>query len=215
MQKTWGEMAKKAVASRGLPFFSDVLDDVKARLLRVEPRAASALAAACASRLMAAHTSRPSADQRPLTLAWNDTLGFIWEALLAENSGRAAAKVKRALEAFRASPYNHSDGQDGPDDANDDAAAAAIYSAESLCNSDAAAASWATHRLIDWAFSAAEADLGHSDDPLGTAEQFIAEAGHPRVQAELDRLLGGLKLLEREGTSAPILEKLRGMFVAG
>lgn len=213
MEKTWGQMAKKALDSRSLLYFADVLDGIRDRLLRVEPKAATALAAACSSRLMAAHTSLPADEQRPLTLAWSETLGLIWQAL--EGSDAATAGVKQALDAFNASPYNHSDGQDGPGDANEDAAAAAIYTAKALCGSDAVAASWATHRLIDWAFSLAGTELGHSEQPLGTVQQFIEDAAHPTVQRELQRLLAGMELLEHEGSRAPVLKRLRAMYAAG
>ena len=215
MQRTQGELVREAVESRGLLYFGDVLDDVKDRLRRMEPKARTALAAACASRLMASHVSLPTAEQRPLMLLWNDTLAVIWEALFAEHSHSAITRVRQSLETYRASPFTGGDGQDVPDNADDDAVAAAIHSAESLCDSDSVAAFWAASRLVDWAFSQAEAEIEPPGSGYSGVERFIEESAHPAVQRELERLLSGLSLLETRGTDAAVLERLHTSFVAG
>jgi hypothetical protein len=215
VQQTQGEVAREAVESRGLLYFGDVLADVKDRLRRMEPKARTALAAACASRLMASHVSLPTAEQRSLTLLWNDTLAVIWEALFAEHSHSAIARVRQSLETFRASPFTGGDSQGIPDDADEDAVAAAIHSAESLCDSDPAAAFWAASRLVDWAFSQAEAEIEPPGSGYSGVEHFIEESAHPAVQRELERLLSGLSLLETRGTDAAVLERLHTSFVAG
>lgn len=214
MTETWRDVTRRALESRGYLYFGDILDEVRARLSRADRRVGTAMAAASAGRLMAAHRSLPGSEQSPFTIAWDATLRRVWDALDADQPEPAVADVRRALDAFHVSPRGQAQGREGAHEADEDAAAAAIYAAESLCGSEEAAF-WAISRLLDRAFHVAEADVELPGPHVGTVERFIQEAAHPAVQSELRRLLEGLALLESRGTARAVLEELRERFAVG
>src|SRR6266496_6127516 len=121
---------EEAVRKRGSLYFSDVLAGIRSRLPAI-PHAA--VAAACAERLLTRHLNQPPASQRPFTISWRRPMDCIWGVLgEAADTARLRCEVADALQRFYDSPLNHSDGQDGPDDAADDPAAACICAAKSL-----------------------------------------------------------------------------------
>jgi len=76
-------------------------------------------------------------------------------------------------------------GQDGPDDADHDPAAAFIYAAESLIRDSAESAGYAMSRVVDDAFSRAADDREGSEPATSRVDAFIADCCHPIVQREL------------------------------
>jgi hypothetical protein len=124
---TWGEIVRNAVRKRGVLLFRDVLGDLKAQLPSV---AYSAIAAACAERLLSRYFQLPCNSQRPFTTSCRRPLGCMWGVLaLQPDSSVLRGEVEQWLRNYYDSPLNHNDGQDGPDDADDDPAAAFIYAA--------------------------------------------------------------------------------------
>ena len=121
--------------------------------------------------------------------------------------------VREALAAFRAGPYDHHDGQDGPDDADEDAAAASLHAAECFVGGDDGSAAWAACRAVDVAFSIAsdELQLETDDfvwDPAAELMPLAREAMHPAVQGELERQVAELGMLERDGVTGAVLVAL-------
>lgn len=209
---SYGDAVREALAPQGLLVLLDVLAETEARLRRLDGRAQAAFAALCATRLMSAHRKLPPEEQRPFSLEWAVHLELVWAVLLATAPNAAPEQVRAALAEFRGGPYDQ-DG--GPDDADDDAAAAAIYAAEALCEPGGKAAYWAASRLSDWAFSRAETIVHSAEVRLVTPEDDIAVYAHPLMQAELRRLLDGLAALEKDGIAANNLLKVRRWFEAG
>jgi len=210
---TQGDLAREQLRRRGVPYFADVQEEIKRRLDRLPPLGRAAFAASCAERLMRAHEQLPQPEQRPFTMAWRPVLDAAWLAL-SGNAAEAVERVKHALAEFHASPYDHSDGQDGLPDADEDAAAASIYAAECLATGDGLAASYAAGRAVDAAFVTADAELqldpnAFKWDPNVEPMPLAREAMHPAVQGELRRQLHDLDLLEREGVIPATLEALR------
>lgn len=210
---TQGDLAREQLRQRGVPYFSDVQEDVVRRLHRLPPLARAAFAASCAERLLRAHEQLPETDQRPFTLGWRPVLDATWLALTA-GAAEMVQRVEHALADFHASPYDHSGGQEGPPDANEDAAAASICAAECLVTGDARAASDAAGRAVDAAFAAADAELqldpnDFTWDPNGDLMPLAREAMHPAVQGELSRQLNDLALLEQQGVIPATLSVLR------
>jgi hypothetical protein len=186
-----------------VPYFSDVQEEILQRLHRLSPPARAAFAAGCAERLMRAHERLPESKQRPFTIAWRPVLDATWIALTT-TAAEALHRVERTLAEFHASPFDHSDGQDGPPDADEDAAAASILAAECLATGDALAASYAAGRAVDVAFDVADAELqldpnDFTWDPNSDLMPLAQEAMHPAVQGELRRQLNDLALLEQQG----------------
>ena len=159
------------------------------------------------------HERLPAREQRPLTLGWRPVLDEIWYGL-GHRGQQSGHRVREALARFHASPYDHQDGQDGPDDADEDAAAASIYAAECFASGDAQPAEGAAGRAVDLAFRIADEELRLDPndfvwDPAAEPMPLAKEAMHPAVQEELRRQLADLELLQRQAVTAAVLDKLR------
>lgn len=208
---THGDLAREQVSRCGLLYFEDVQADIQLRLGRLPVEARRAFALACAERLMRRHEDLPS--PRPFTLGWRPLLDAMWLGL--EGVARDADdRVREALRTFHASSFDHDLGQEGPDDANQDAAAASIYAAECFACGDAEFAGLAAERAVDSVFVIASDDLALEPnafawDPAAEPMPLAQEAMHPAVQAELERQLSELELLEREGATAGVLRRLK------
>jgi hypothetical protein len=95
------------------------------------------------------------ADIRPFTATCHP-LDCMWVVLAGEpDAGALRAELGRWLQSFYDGPLNHCDGQDGPDDADHDPAAAVIFAAESLVRDSAESAGYAMRRVVDSAFTLA------------------------------------------------------------
>ena len=138
-----------ALAARNLLNPVAVVAESEARLERLQPEARAAFALLCAQRLGDAHLRLPKSEQRPFTSSWAPVLQVIWAGLEARDSSSAKATVRDSLSAFYEGALNHNLGQDGPPDADDDAAACSIYAAQALCWGVSRSACWAAGRLID------------------------------------------------------------------
>jgi hypothetical protein len=199
--ETRGDLAREQLRRRGALYDGDVEDEVRARLERLTEDARRAFALVCAERAMAWHEGLPPEEQRPFTLGWGPTLKAIRAGLTGETAD-ARARVQEALDAFRASPYDHSDGQDGPDDADEDAAAASIYAAECSLDGSVDPAVWAASRMVEIGYGIAQDELGldsnefewdaAADPPSPLAQENM----HAAVSDELKRQLADLQELE-------------------
>jgi hypothetical protein len=210
---TWGHLAREQVRRRGLAYFGDVQEQIRVRLAQLLPLARKTFALSCAERLMRLHESLPPAEQRRFTLGCRPTLDLIWRGLAVE-SDEATTAAWAALHAFHASRYDHAEGEDGPDDADEDAAAGAIYACECFVSGTADTAYWASARAIDAAFRIAEdaLQLDANDfvwDPGAEPMPLAKEAMHPVVQAELAKQLSDLAILEGAGDDRDVVGRLR------
>ena len=197
-RETWGDFARAEADRHGQLYFADVDGDVRRLLTALEPDARRAFALACAERAMARHRGLPAEEQRPFTLTWEPVLASIRAGL--GGDGAAAGRVHAALDAFHDGPYDHDDGQEGPDDADDDAAAAAIYAAECYLSGEAEPAWWAASRVVEMALADASDELA-----APTPESLARENLDPGVQAELRRQLEDLAALGRGESVAAYL----------
>lgn len=211
---TRGDLAREQLRGRGLLFSGDVEQLIKSRLEQLPHEARAAFALACAERLMRQHEERVPAERRAFTLGWRPILKMMWSELSSPNP-EFARQVAGALDRFYASPYNHDAGPDGPDDADDDAAAASIYAAECYRDGTVIPACWASSRLLDATFSTVDDQLGLDPnnfvwspdaEPMPQAKIEM----HPIYQAELRRQLAELALIAREGINAITLRQLHG-----
>jgi hypothetical protein len=207
---TWGDLAREQVRRRGVPYFADVQADIQSRLERLPGEVRRAFALACAERLMRQHQSLPK--PRPFTLGWRPVLDAMWLGL--QGTPATRDRVEEALRAFHASPFDHDLGQDGPDDADDDAAAASIYAAECFVSGDARFAGLCAARAVESAFLVAGDELALDPnefewDPDAEPMPLAREAMHPAVQGELRRQLSDLESLECEGLTAGVLGSLK------
>ncbi len=203
----WGDIARSALRERELPYFSDVLESLRTRLPTV---AYSVYAAACAERLVLRHLQLPGSSQRPFTVSCRRPLDCIWGVLAsAPNSAALRRDIEHWLQSYYDSPLNHSDGQDGPDDANDDPAASTIFAAESLIQSSSESACHAMGRIVDDAFNRAADDREATAPATGRVDDFIADCCHPFVQDELRWLQRTFSYVQFHELSYAMVSELR------
>jgi hypothetical protein len=210
---TWGDLAREHLRRHGLLFCGDVQEEVRSRLQRLPAEVRQAFAVACATRLIAEHERQPPFAHRAFTLGWRPVLDAIWSGLAGPREP-ALQLVCETLRAFYSSRSFQTDGPDGPDDADEDAAAASIYAAQCFEAGAVASAVWAASRAVDAACQIAEDDLGHTpgagDPPRAVGSmEFVQELMHPVVQAELRKQLADLDSLEQTGVTANSLQRLR------
>jgi hypothetical protein len=195
-----------SLAARGLLNPVTVVDQAEHRLQGLRPEARTAFAVLCAQRLMDAHLLLPPSEQRPFTLSWAPVLQEIWAGLSNPNDLSGKAVVEGHLNAFYESPFNHDLREDGPDDADDDAAAGSIYAAQAFCRGDVKPARWAASRLID------STDKPVQKARAGLPRDTLEEFAHPLSQCEARGLLRALDLLESQPWSPDVIPKLRASF---
>jgi hypothetical protein len=131
-------------------------------------------AAGVADRLMSWHEALPEDEQAPFTMSLRPLLDAVWEGVLGDST--AFTEVKRGVGEYLLSEYCHNDGQDGPDDADDDAAAATLYAAKAYlfgCGDFAGAVSDRAVGAIDQALERL-ADEDEEDVP-DLDEALVAE----------------------------------------
>jgi hypothetical protein len=207
-----GDVARPIVIDRGLLYFADAHEAVRVRLEAVSAPGRRGFALACAERLMRRHEALPAVLQRPFTVSWRPVLDAMWDGL-AGTRNAADEVVRPALEAFYAGPFNHDDGQNGPDDADEDAAAAAIYAAECFVTGDPVAAFNAAVRGSD-AVGRTVSDLlddeaGPVLTPKESNQRFADELSHPIAQAELAWQLATLAMVEHSPFDDRLSTRLR------
>jgi hypothetical protein len=183
---TQRDLTREQLQQRGIPYFADVAAEVEHRLEQLTPDGRKAFALACAERLMRWHEGLPRQEQRSFTLGWRPVLDTMWSGLEGTDK-EAPRRVQEALDALHASPYWHTEGQDGPDDADEDAAAASIYAAECFVTSESEWAHWAADRGVQLAFRLAEEDLHQNPDkfdwnPSHELTELARDSMHPAVQ---------------------------------
>ncbi len=161
------------------------------------------------------HESLPAGEQRMFTQSWRPVLDAMW-LTLAGIQHTGLQRASQALEAFYRGPYFPTAEPGGPQDADEDAAAASIFAAECFVSGHVDPALHAAARCIDSALrlSAERLQLDYKDyewsPDAAEPTPWAREHMQPGVQNELKRQLADLHLLERHGVSRTILEQLRG-----
>ena len=158
------------------------------------------------------HEALPQEEQRPFTLGWRLVLDSMWDGLRGQGEG-VSEQVRVALHAFDVSPYNHDVDPNGPQDADEDAAAASIYAAECFLSGDAKAAACAANRAMDHAFAVAGEDLQLDSQefvwsPEAEPMPLAQEAMHPAVLKELRQQFADIEALEQQGIAPELLRRL-------
>ncbi len=92
-------------------------------------------------RLFRWHDARPEDERRSYSLTWRPVLEDAWEHLAGDDT--AYARISRALGEFYLSPYSNN-GYDGPNDIDQDQAAATYYTANCVM-----------HGIVDFAILSA------------------------------------------------------------
>ncbi len=210
MNETWGDIARVKMPKRNCLYFADVLDDIKKRL---SLQSSILLSAACAERMLMRHLALPPDKQRKFTTTWRVPMDALWRAL--SSAGRTSDKkdIEDKLYAFYESPLNHSNGQDGPDDADDDAAAACIYACEAFFNGNSDSAFYAVSRLVADAF--ARIPIQDQDIMRDNVDNFVEDCCHRLVQEELHWLLDMSHLLHTPPLTDNVIAEVHKLTLTG
>ncbi|MER6443681.1 hypothetical protein [Streptomyces venezuelae] len=143
-------------------------------------------AAGAAERLMRWHEALPEDERAPFTVGLRPLLDSLWDAVLGDS--KAFTAVKRGVAEYMLSDYCHNDGQDGPDDADEHAAAATLFAANAYLFESRDFAVWASRRAVD----AMDEHLEY----LAESEEDVPDLDEATV-AELRRQLRDLDLIAR------------------
>ncbi|MFJ8473633.1 hypothetical protein [Kitasatospora sp. NPDC094011] len=171
-------------------------ETVARRLAAASSSERMVFAAGVAERLLGAHEALPENEQAFFTLSLRPLLDSVWEGALGDTTAFKA--VNRAVAGYMLSEYCHNDGQDGPDDADEDAAATVLYAAQTYLHGVAEFAVWAGRRAVEVVHRRAEPHspeqtLAHIHDgaDLPDPEDTLV----PDLLAEVRRQLRDLDLI--------------------
>jgi hypothetical protein len=168
----------------------------------------AAFAASAAERLLREDESLPASEHRAYLATWRPVLDTVWGGLAGdEEAGRG---VCRAVAHYYLTPEYHERQHENPADADGNAIMAVFYSAECFLHGCLEFAAWAGWRAFDAATvrAASDRDWPHRRPPDISAYSW--ELAHPTVQAELDRQMEDLELLDEAGEVPPV-DQLRNM----
>ncbi|MET9396150.1 hypothetical protein [Kitasatospora sp. NPDC002965] len=159
---------------------------VEERLKVASASERSVFTAGVAERLMSWHEALPEDEQAPFTVGLRPLLDSVWEGVLGDTTAFSA--VKRGVAEYMLSEYCHNDGQDGPDDADESAAAATLYAAHAYLIGCYDFATWTSRR-------ATEAVDQHLEYLAEQDEDELVPDSDEALASELQRQLRDLDLI--------------------
>ncbi|MFG3531167.1 hypothetical protein ACGF8B_31190 [Streptomyces sp. NPDC047917] len=148
---------------------------VEERLKSVSSGERRVFAAGVAERLMSRHEALPEDEQAPFTLSLRPLLNSVWAGVLGDSTAFSA--VNRGVAEYMLSEYCHNDGQDGPDDADESAAAATLYAAHAYLFGCHDFVSWTSGRAVEAVDQLLEylAETEEDETPVDADEALAAE----------------------------------------
>lgn len=161
--------------------------EVANRLADASPDERIVFAVGVAERLMRAQEALPAGEQAEYTLGLRPLLNALWEVALGNST--AFGEIKHGMGEYLLSEYCHNDGQDGPGDADEPAAAAVLYSAVAYLFGTGDLASVVSGRAVEAVDERLNPEDSHADDPDGV------------LAGELHRQLHDLDLIGRHSGS--------------
>ncbi|MGQ4364091.1 hypothetical protein [Streptomyces sp. SAS_272] len=188
--------------------------ELAGRLAAASPDERVVFAVGVAERLMRAQEALPAHEQAEYALDLRPMLNALWEAALGNAS--AFGEIKHGLGEYLLSEYCHNDGQHGPGDADEPAAAAVLHTAVAYLFGAGESVSAVSSRAVEAADARLNADArldrggrvdaGDSKAADGKAADGKAADGDAAVPdevltAEVRRQLRDLALIGQHGAS--------------
>ncbi|MGW0856686.1 hypothetical protein [Streptomyces sp. NPDC002690] len=164
---------------------------VEERLATVSAGERGVFAAAVAERLMRRHEALPEDERAPFTLSLRPLLDSVWDGVLGDPSAFSA--VNRGVAAYMLSEYCHNDGQNGPDEADESAAAATLHAAHAYLFGCRDFAVWTGERAVE-AVDQHLQDLAERADDGDEGVGLLADTDEA-LACELRRQLRDLDLI--------------------
>lgn len=167
-----------------MSLWQELSASVRQRLTEMNDGQRAMFACSVADRLLRWHEGLPIEQQAEFTVSLRPLLEAAWDIACGDQTQFAA--VKQGLGEFYLSDYCHNDGQDGPDDADESAAAAVLYAAE-----------YAMHGCIEFAVWTGLRGEEAADNTGQDSEEELAEGADEDelVYVELRRQLSDLGLI--------------------
>ncbi len=190
----------------GLKYFVDVRTTARRMLENMRRPGRAAFAAAAAERLLREDEGLPDSEHRAYLTTWRPVLDTVWAGL--SGDGEADRGVCRAVAHYYLTPEYHARQHEDPADGDGNAIMAVFYSAECYLHGCLEFASWAGWRAFDAAAMRAASDGDWPHRRPAELTPYSWELAHPAVQAELDRQLEDLEMLDEAGLTPPV-ERLR------
>ncbi|NNN30637.1 hypothetical protein HLK59_09715 [Streptomyces sp. S3(2020)] len=180
---------------------------VEERLEAVSPGERGVFAAGVAERLMSRHEELPTDEQAPFTVGLRPLLDSVWEGVLGDST--AFSTVKRGIAEYMLSEYCHNDGQDGPDDADESAAAATLYAAHAYLFGCHDFAGWTSRRAVEAVDQHLEFLAEQEEDELVPDVDEALTSELQRQLRDLDLIANYAKDLRRSSLGLPIDTSIR------
>lgn len=202
-----GELTRNELDQLGLKYFIDVRVTARRLLANMDQARRAAFAAAAAERLLREDQCRPPCDHRPYLTTWRPVLDTVWAGLAGDRDADRA--VCRSVAHYYLHPAYQERRHDDPADAEDHAVMAVFYTAECYLHGCLEFATWTGWRAFDGATVRAAGDRDWPHRRPAGVSAYAWELAHPAVQAELDRQLEDLELLDAVGEVPAALDRLR------
>ncbi|MFC4498751.1 MULTISPECIES: hypothetical protein [Streptomyces] len=167
--------------------WQDLEAELVSRLADASPDERVVFAVGVAERLMRAQEALPADEQAEYALGLRPLLNALWEAAL--GNSMAFGEIKHGVGEYLLSEYCHNDGQDGPGDADEPAAAAVLYAAVAYLFGTGDLTSVVSSRAVEAV-----------DERLNTGDSY-ADDPDEVLTAELHRQLHDLALISRHSAS--------------
>ncbi|MGV9581525.1 hypothetical protein ACWDRZ_33310 [Streptomyces sp. NPDC003509] len=180
---------------------------VEERLKAVSSGERGVFAAGIAERLMSWHEALPEDEQAPFTVSLRPLLNSVWEGVLGDSTAFSA--VKRGVGEYILSEYCHNDGQDGPDDADESAAAATLYAAHAYLFTCQEFAVWNSNRAVEAIDQHLQYLAEHEEDELSVDTDEALTSELQRQLRDLDLIARYSKDLRHAGLGLPIDTSIR------
>ncbi|MCX5267219.1 hypothetical protein [Streptomyces sp. NBC_00199] len=188
--------------------------ELAGRLAAASPDERVVFAVGVAERLMRAEEALPAHEQAEYALGLRPMLNALWEAALGNPSG--FGEIKHGLGEYLLSEYCHNDGQHGPGDADEPAAAAVLHTAVAYLFGAGESVSRVSSRAVEAADARLDADArlnagderanagdsgsGDGDSGDGDGDSNAVDPDEVRT-AEVRRQLRDLALIGQYGAS--------------
>ncbi|MEV2243080.1 hypothetical protein [Streptomyces sp. NPDC049970] len=180
---------------------------VEERLKAASAGERGVFATGVAERLMRRHEALPEDEQGPFTVSLRPLLNSVWEGVLGDSTAFSA--VKRGVGEYILSDHCHNDGQDGPDDADEPAAAATLHAAHAHLFTCQEFAVWNSNRAVEAIDQHLEylAEQGEHEPLVDTDEALASEL--QRQLRDLDLIARYSKDLRHVGSGLPVDTSIR------
>ncbi|MCX5115282.1 hypothetical protein OOK13_43960 [Streptomyces sp. NBC_00378] len=179
---------------------------VQERLVAASSSELKVFAAGVAERLMSWHETLPEDEQASFTLSLRPLLNSVWEGVLGDSTAFTA--VNRGVAEYMLSDYCHNDGQDGPDDADESAAAAVLHAAHAYLFGVSEFAVWTSGRAVEAVDQRLEYLAEQEEEDLPDPDEALV-AELRRQLRDLDLIAQRAKELRHSSLGLPIDTSIR------